>query len=103
VFGHQVQITKATIRSVSAQPTIGLSVGTPVEELEKGLKELKGFAAPYEEQHQPGPSPHHPSSQGLNHQPKSIHGGSHGSSCICSRGWPCQASMGGEALGPVKA
>ena len=27
----------------------------------------------------------------------------HGSSCICSRGWPCKASMGGEALGPVKA
>ena len=23
--------------------------------------------------------------------------------CICSRGWPCRASMGGEALGPVKA
>lgn len=23
--------------------------------------------------------------------------------CICSRGWPCQVSMGGEALGPVKA
>ena len=22
---------------------------------------------------------------------------------ICSRGWPCRASMGGEALGPVKA
>ena len=22
---------------------------------------------------------------------------------ICSRGWPCWSSMGGEALGPVKA
>jgi hypothetical protein len=28
------------------QPTIGFSMGTPMEELGKGLKELKGFAAP---------------------------------------------------------
>jgi hypothetical protein len=28
------------------QPTIGLSTGLPVEELEKGPKELKGFASP---------------------------------------------------------
>jgi hypothetical protein len=41
-------------------------------------------------------------SQGLNHQPKKTHGGTHGSSCICSRGWPSKSSMGGEALGPVK-
>jgi hypothetical protein len=27
-------------------PTIGVSTGTPMEELEKGLKELKGFATP---------------------------------------------------------
>jgi hypothetical protein len=31
------------------------------------------------------------------------HGATHGSSCICSRGWPCQILMRGEALGPVKA
>jgi hypothetical protein len=31
------------------------------------------------------------------------HGGTCGSSCICSRGWPTQSSMGEEALGPVKA
>jgi hypothetical protein len=42
------------------------------------------------------------SSLGLNHQPNSIHGGTHCSSCICSRGWPSQSSMEGEALGPVK-
>ena len=40
------------------------------------------------------------SSQRLNHQPKSTHGGTHGSSHICSRGWPCLTSMGGEALVP---
>jgi hypothetical protein len=42
-------------------------------------------------------------SQGLNHQPTSTHGATHGSSCICSRGWPSWSSMGGEVLGPVKA
>jgi hypothetical protein len=41
--------------------------------------------------------------EALNHQPKSTYGGTHGSSCTCSRGWPCWASMGGEALDPVKA
>jgi hypothetical protein len=33
------------------------------------------------------------SSQGLSHQPKKTHGGIHGSRCMCSRGWPCWASM----------
>ena len=42
------------------------------------------------------------SSPGRNYQPKKTHGGTHGSSCICSRGWPWLSSMGGEALGPVK-
>jgi hypothetical protein len=42
------------------------------------------------------------SSLGLNCQSKKTHGGTHGSSCVCSRGWPSQSSMGGEALGPVK-
>jgi hypothetical protein len=43
-----------------------------------------------------------PDSQGLNYHPKSIHGGTHGSSHICSKGWPCGTSMRGEALGSVK-
>jgi len=42
------------------------------------------------------------SSQGLSHQPESIHGWTHGSSYIYSRGWPCLTSMGGEALGSAK-
>jgi len=33
----------------------------------------------------------------------STHGGTHGSSCICCRAWHCLASIGGEALGPIKA
>jgi hypothetical protein len=41
------------------------------------------------------------SSQGLNCQPNSTHWVTHSSSCVCIRWWPCLASMGGEALGPV--
>ena len=41
-------------------------------------------------------------SLGLNHQSKKTHVGTHGSCCICSRGWPSRSSMEGEALGPVK-
>jgi hypothetical protein len=41
------------------------------------------------------------SSEGLSHQPKSTHGGTHGYSCVFNRGWPCQTSVGGEAFGPV--
>jgi hypothetical protein len=31
------------------KPTFGLSVGSLMGELEKGLKEMRGFAAPWEE------------------------------------------------------
>jgi hypothetical protein len=40
------------------------------------------------------------SSRGLDHQPKSTRGGTHGSSLICGRGWPCWTSVGGATLGP---
>jgi hypothetical protein len=36
-------------RGGGSQPTIGLRVGSQMEELEKGLKELRGFAALWEE------------------------------------------------------
>jgi hypothetical protein len=39
------------------------------------------------------------SSWGLDHQPKSTHGGTHGSGHICGRGWPCWTSVGGQPLG----
>jgi hypothetical protein len=39
----------------------------------------------------------------MNHQPKRTNGGTHGSSHIGSRGWSYRTSMGGEALGPMKA
>ena len=41
------------------------------------------------------------SSQGLDYQPKSTHGGTHGAGrLICGRGWLCWTSVGGAPLGP---
>jgi hypothetical protein len=65
-------------------------------------KGLKGLAAPYEElQYELTGTPQ--SSQGLNHQPKSTHGGTHDSCHVCSRGGTSWSSMEGEDIGPVKA
>ena len=87
-------------RGGCSQPTIWLSMGTPIKELEKGLKDLKGFATRTTVSiNQTSPT----SSQGLKHQPKSIHGETHDYSRICSRGWPCQGSVVEVALGPVMA
>jgi hypothetical protein len=46
----------------------------------------------------PGTNQYSQNSQELNHHPKSRHGGTHDSSCICSIEWPCRSSMRGEAL-----
>jgi len=71
-----------------------------MEELEKGLKLLKVFST----HRKNNINQLHPqSSQGLNLQPKSTHGGTHSSSHKCSRGWPCETSMGEESLGVGKA
>jgi hypothetical protein len=83
------------------QPNIGLSTGSPMEDVEKGLKEMKvlqpiGRKAVSNNQTSQ-------SSRGLSHQPKSIHGRTHGSNHICSWGWPCWTSIGGEAFCPLKA
>ena len=77
------------------QPTIGLSTGASMEELGQGLKELKMF-----EQFQPTISFRTSRDKPAN---KESQGGIHGSSCICSWGWPYLTSIRGEALGPVKA
>jgi hypothetical protein len=73
-----------------------------MEELGEGLKELKGFATPQEEQQYQQTRPPQNSKE-LNHQPKNTHRGSRGPSHKCSRGLPYLASMGGKAFGPVKA
>jgi hypothetical protein len=73
----------------------------PIKELEKGLKKLKWFAIPYEEQqYQPTRHTCPQKSQRLNNQQKTTHDVTRGSSHICSRGWSCQASIRREALGP---
>jgi hypothetical protein len=77
-------------------------MGAPIEELEKGLKELKPFATPYEGQYQPN-RPHPLELPGTKSQTKSTQGGNHGSSYICIREWPYLTSTGVEGLGPVKA
>jgi hypothetical protein len=66
-------------------------MGSPIEELEKGLKELKGFAT---SGRTISTNQIPKRSQGLSHQPRSTHD----FSFIYSGGQPCQASMGGEAL-----
>jgi len=47
--------------------------------------------------------PEPPELPGTKPPTKNTHGGTHGSSCICSTGWPCVASMRGEILCPMKA
>jgi hypothetical protein len=73
-------------RSGCLQSSIGWNTGSPVKELEKVPKELKGSAALQEKQQYE-----------LTSNPKACV-----PSCIYSRGWPSQPSVGGEALGLVK-
>ena len=47
-------------RGRGLQPTVGLSNGSQMEELEKGLKEVKGFATLSERQYQQPDSPELP-------------------------------------------
>jgi hypothetical protein len=67
-----------------------------MEELEKGLKELRRFAAPWGSNsvNWPGTPPPRPPTK------EYTHGGTRGSSCICGRGWPCWTLVGGVAIGP---
>jgi hypothetical protein len=67
-----------------------------MEELEKGLKELRGVAPWREQQCQPARPPLPPSSRGLDHQQKNTQGASQGIGHICGRGWPCWTSVEGE-------
>jgi hypothetical protein len=75
--------------------------GDPNGGVRERTEEAKGVCDPIERTISTNQYPQN--SQRLNHQPKSTNGGTHVSSRICSRGWPCWASVGGEALGPVTA
>ena len=83
------------------QQPFGMSIGSPIEELGKGLKELNGFATIGRTTKSINQILQ--SSQELNHQSKSTDGATEGSSYICSRQWPYQILMGREALVPLKA
>ena len=80
-----------------------------MEEMEKGLKEMRQFASPRREQHcQQGGSnivnrPDSPPSQsaaGLYHQSNYTHGATHGVGHTCGRRWHFWTSVGGVALRP---
>jgi hypothetical protein len=73
-------------RSGCSQSSIGWNTGPLMKELEKISKELKWSATLQKEQQYQLTS----TSQSCV------------STCICSRGWPSQPSLGGEALGLVK-
>jgi hypothetical protein len=79
-------------------PIIRLSTRSQIEELEKELKDLRGFAAPWGSNSVNRPEPLEV--WGLDHQPKSTHWGNCCSSCICGRRWPWWTSVRGVALGP---
>jgi hypothetical protein len=49
VFLETLQVS-GKYRSGCSQPSIGLSTRSPMKELDKGPKELKGFEVPLEEQ-----------------------------------------------------
>ena len=69
--------------------------------MEKGLNELRGFAAPMEGATvSTGQDPPPQGSWGLYYQPKNTHGVTHGAGHICGRRWPCWTSVGEEALRP---
>jgi hypothetical protein len=72
-------------------------MGSPIEKLEKKLKELKWFAT-----HRKTHNINQPEFPGTKLSTKE-YTWSHGSSHICSRGWPCLAPMEGETLATMKA
>jgi hypothetical protein len=77
------QLRVLQLRSGYRDHTLSLKVLlTPMEELGGGLKELRGFATIGRTTISTNQTPQ--SFQGLNHQPKSTHGETHGSSCIWS-------------------
>ena len=78
--------------------------GNSMEELGEGLKELERF------QHHRKNNINYPDTLNVSQKllgtkqlPEEYTRVSHGSSCICSRGWTYMVSMGGDTLGLVKA
>jgi hypothetical protein len=98
-------------RSECSQPSIGQSIGSPKKELEKVPRSWRHLHLEYPEWYSRcspiggttiWTNQYPQSSMELNHWPNKTHGGTHGSSYKCNRGWPSWSSMGGEALASVK-
>jgi hypothetical protein len=83
-------------RGGCSQPTIALSAGVPNGGVRERTEGAEG-ACNHIGRTTISTNQTSQSSQGLSHQPRSTHG----SGCMCSRGWPWQASMGGEVLDPL--
>ena len=62
----EVLLVHDKYRGGHSQPAIELRTGSPMGELEKGPKELKGFAAPQEEQHESPRTPRAPRDKTIN-------------------------------------
>jgi hypothetical protein len=78
----------------------GLSMGTPMEELEKRLKQLKGLHL-----HRKNTNinqPHTPELLGTKQTTKESTKRYSYLHCMCSRGWPYPATVGGKAYGPMR-
>jgi hypothetical protein len=88
-------------RSGCSQPSIGLSTRPPNGVARERTQGAEGVCSPIGRTILT--NQYTQSYQGLNHQPKCTHGGTQGSSRICSRGWTCGTSVRGEALGLMKA
>ena len=88
-------------RSGGSQSSIGLSTGSPMEELEKGPKSWRSLQ-PHRRNINMNQSvcPELPGTKPPN---KEYTTRTEDFSCICSRVWPCRTSMRGKALGLVKA
>ena len=85
-------------RGGCSQPTIRLSLGSLMEEDEKGMKEVWGL-----QPHEGSKNANWPESHGLDHQLNTTHGGTHVSSCIYSLvGCQCEKwSLGLRGLNPT--
>ena len=97
----EVQPATNQYRCECLELTIRLSSGTLVGELAEGLEERGGLQH-YRKNNISWPD--HPVllSCVLDHQPRSVQGGIHGSRYICSREWPCLTVREWESLGPVE-
>jgi hypothetical protein len=99
-MGHACLEEPDKYRSRWSQPIIRLSAGVPDERVGEGTEEAEGVCRPKGKGATVSINQIPLSSQGLDNQPKSTHGGNHNTGCICGREWPCWTLVRGIVLGP---